>query len=96
MDTDIMEECDYSGLPRFACAHCTGDEDPTIDHPDPEAEGYEVTKTFDARFAGRCAVDEDHKIRKGDLVGFLRLASNPLRPVQGVACGACVRVLPRA
>lgn len=94
---DLMEECEYSQLPRFACAHCTGDDNPVEEHPDPDDDEYEIKgRPFDARFPGRCAIDYDHQIRKGDLVAFIQYAANPLRPVQGVACSACVRVLPRA
>lgn len=95
--TDLIDEseCEFSGLPKFACSHCTGDE--LGDEPDTHEIEYEVKgRPFDARFPGRCTIDYDHQIRKGDLVAYVQRADNPMMPVQGVACQACVKSLPRA
>lgn len=86
-----LTECEFSGLPQRFCSHCTGD---TLE-PEEEEE-FEITAVFDARFSGRCAVDPDHIVRKGDRVGFIQRADNPMLPKTGVACKACVRSLPNA
>ena len=95
MDPDFSE-CEVSGLPKATCAHCTGDllgDEVSND----TFEEYEIVgRPFDARFPGRCTIDPDHMVRRGDLVAYVQHADNPLLPVSGVACQACVRILPRA
>lgn len=82
--------CELTELPPAWCAHCQGT-------PDLEEEdSFEVLgRPFDAQFPGRCTIDYDHNIRRGDLVARVQRADNPMLPVQGVACSACVRILPR-
>lgn len=85
------EICEKSDLPKEWCAHCRKSEDVNT------TEEYEVVgRAFDAQYSGRCTLDYDHQIRRGDLVARVRHADNPMLPVQGVACSACVKVLPRA
>ena len=87
-----QEECDFSLLKRYECAHCKGDDDSDI-IPDHE---YEVTATFPSQFGGYCNIEEGHRFRKGDRVAKLRRADNPMVNVPGVACPICVLDLPRA
>lgn len=89
-DDDLpMDDCDFSGLPQRFCDHCTGDEEP-------EEKDFEITAVFDAKFSGRCSIDDDHIIRRGDRVGFIQHADNPMLPIRGVACKACVISYPSA
>lgn len=84
------DRCENTELPKAWCAHCLGTPDLDME------EEYEVLgRPFDSQFPGRCTIDYDHKIRRGDLVARVQRADNPMLPVTGVACGACVRVLPR-
>ena len=58
---------------------------------------YEIVgRLFESQFPGRCAVDWNHRVRKGDVVAHVQRADNPFLPVTGVACGACTKDLPRA
>lgn len=83
--------CERTDLPQAWCAHCRGSEDIAIE------DAYEVTgRPFEARFPGRCTLDDEHTIRRGDLVAYVRHADNPMLPVPGVACASCVKSLPRA
>lgn len=54
-----------------------------------------IGRAFDSQFTGRCTIEYDHRIRRGDLVARVQRADNPMLPVPGVACAACVKVLPR-
>ena len=69
-------------------------------HPDDvrerDSEDYEVTSTFESMYRGTCALDNRHDVKRGTRVGKIRLVSNPLLPVPGVACAQCVKILPRA
>lgn len=49
---------------------------------------------FEALFSGRCTIDRNHKIRKGDEVSRVKLKDNPLIPIPGVACKSCVILMP--
>lgn len=63
------------------------------DEPDFE---YEIIgRTFEAQFPSHCAIDYDHKIKRGDRVGRVQRADNPMIPVPGVACKNCVKMYPR-
>lgn len=57
---------------------------------------FEVTLTFPARYNGECTIVNEHKIKKRDRIGRVRLIENPLLPIPGYACESCVKVLPRA
>lgn len=85
-----LTDCEHSGLPMRFCSHCTGDDDL------PTETDFEITAVFDAKFAGRCAIDTDHIVRRGDRVGFFQRADNPMLIKSGVACKACVNSLPNA
>lgn len=90
-------ECPFSGLPRYTCSHCTGD----VEEPTPvygkHDEDYEILgRIFEAKFAGHCTIEYDHRIRRGDSVARVQRADNPMLPVAGVACASCVKILPRA
>lgn len=61
-----------------------------------ELPNFEVTNTFLSQFSGRCTINEDHLVRKGDKVGKVRKADNPMIPIRGVCCKACVFDFPRA
>lgn len=88
---DETDECEMSGLPKDWCAHCRGSVEIDIE------EEFEVlSRSFEAQFPGRCTLDYDHVIKRGDLVARVQHAGNPMRPVQGVACSKCVKMLPRA
>lgn len=57
---------------------------------------YEVVgRPFQAQFSGYCAVDYDHRIKRGDRVARIQRADNPMIPVTGVACPMCLRILPK-
>lgn len=66
------------------------DEDITPEHD------YEVVAVFPSQFVGTCNIDERHRIRKGDRVGKLRRADNPMITIPGVACKYCATDYPRA
>lgn len=55
-----------------------------------------IGRWFEAQFSGHCTLDYEHRIRRGDKVSRVQHASNPMLPVTGVACSACVKVLPHA
>lgn len=58
---------------------------------------YEVLgRPFPAQFKGSCTLNWDHSYKRGDMVARVQRADNPLLPIPGVACAACVRILPRA
>lgn len=57
---------------------------------------YEVVATFKSLYAGECTLDERHTYRKGNRVGKLRRADNPMVSISGVACPLCLMDLPRA
>lgn len=88
---DGMDECGMSGLPKAWCAHCRKSE-----QIDLEEEFEVLSRSFEAQFPGRCTLDYDHVIKRGDLIARVRHADNPMQPVQGVACSKCVKMLPRA
>ena len=108
MADDDYEECDYSGLAKIYCAHCLGhklgDEKPELPkygNLDPESEDPEdvfeiVGKSFEAQYKGRCTINYDHVIKLGTKVARVQRQDNPMIPVSGVACAACIRLLPRA
>jgi len=55
-----------------------------------------VGRPFDAQFPGYCAVNYDHKVKRGERVTKVQRADNPLIPVGGVACGKCTKIIPKA
>lgn len=95
---DEYEECDFSGLPRVFCAHCQGhkEEKPSVYGNDDEDEFEIIGRVFDAQFPGHCTIDYDHRIKRGDRVARVQRIDNPMIPVTGVACSACVKVLSHA
>ncbi len=109
--SDEWDECEYSGLAKAFCAHCTGDKlgDEKADNrltteilfdgmdqeePDSDEIDFEVVRVFQAMYNGVCTIEPAHKIRRGDRVAIVQRADNPMLPVKGVACKACVSILP--
>lgn len=85
------ERCVVTDVLVDWCVHCReqAGADPMED--------YEVVgPRFEAVFPGRCAVDHDHVIKRGDRIARVQKAANPMLPVPGVACTMCVKVLRRA
>ncbi len=99
-DDSMYAECDFSGLPKMFCSHCTGDklgdESPAVYGNDDPAEFEIVGRVFEAQFSGHCTLDYDHKVRRGDRVARVQRADNPMMPISGVACKDCVKILPHA
>lgn len=87
------EDCPKTGLPMAFCSHCTGDDEREAIEAREEREYLLKGWPFLAQFPGRCAVDEDHPVKKGSKVSRVIRADNPLLTVPGVACTACVRDL---
>lgn len=54
-----------------------------------DIDDYETLGSFDAGWSGRCTIDPDHTIKRGDRVAKIQLKANPLLPVTGVACKHC-------
>lgn len=51
---------------------------------------YEIDgRIFEAVYPGRCTIDSEHKIKRGDRVAKLTRKDNPMLPVPGVACKLC-------
>lgn len=109
--TDDYEECDWSGLAKAFCSHCTGaklgDEKPdrltterlldgNEEEPDNDDIDFEILRTFEAKYHGVCTIDSAHKVKRGDRVAVVQRADNPMLPVKGVACRSCVSILPHA
>ena len=63
---------------------------------DPEEQFEAIGPLMDAKFSGRCAIDWDHRIRRGDVVTRVAWADNPLLPVPGVACKNCTKFLKKS
>jgi hypothetical protein len=60
---------------------------------DPD-EIYETTgPLIDAQWSGRCAVNRDHRIKRGDTVSKIQYKDNPILPVSGVACKSCTKII---
>lgn len=82
--------CEITELPQAWCAHCRK----TPELETIPTEDYTLAgRTFTAMYSGRCAIDPDHTVRRGDTVAYVKLVDNPMLPVPGVACAACVRVI---
>lgn len=56
---------------------------------------YVVMQMFRTKYAGRCNIDDEHRIKRDDLVGKLQRADNPLIPVTGLACKMCIKHIPK-
>lgn len=97
---EVFEECDFSGLPKEFCAHCKGDklgdEKAPVYGNDDESEFEIIGRVFEAQYSGVCTINYDHRVKRGDRVAKVQRADNPMLPVSGVACAACVKVLPHA
>lgn len=91
-ELSLDRECEFSLLPEATCSHCTGHDDSDL----LADSDYEITALFTAQFAGTCTIDSEHRIRRGDRIAKVQHADNPMLPVPGVACSACVLDLPRA
>lgn len=63
---------------------------------DHENADYEIVRSFLATQSGRCTLDEDHKIARGDKIAKIQYADNPYVPIPGYACKHCIKFLPRA
>lgn len=94
---DLSEECEFSGLAKYECSHCRGDllgdeKSPTLAQPN-----YGLTgRPFPAQYSGVCAVDPDHRIRKGQDIQRIVRTDNPFMGVKGFACKLCILELPNA
>lgn len=95
-DLPMDKECLFSGLPMGTCAHCRGDDLDDLLADDGDPDDYEVTAIFDSQYHGRCTINSDHRIRPKDRIGYVQHADNPMLPVRGVACQACIRDMRRA
>lgn len=52
---------------------------------------YEVVgRTFESQFHGRCTLDREHKIKRGDRVARIQRTDNPMLPISGVVCKNCL------
>ena len=52
---------------------------------------YEIVgRTFESQFHGRCTLDRDHKIKRGDRVARIQRKDNPMLPIAGVVCKLCL------
>lgn len=52
---------------------------------------YEIVgRAFESQYSGRCTLDPDHKIKRGDRVARIQRKDNPMLPVSGVVCKNCV------
>lgn len=52
---------------------------------------YEIVgRTFESQFSGRCTLDPEHKIKRGQRVARVQRKDNPMLPVGGVACRLCI------
>ncbi len=100
-------ECEWSGLAKAFCAHCTGDKlgdekdqpkygNLDLSRDDPEDVFEVVGRAFEAKYKGYCAINYDHKIKLGQRVARVQRKDNPMIPVSGVACSECIRILPKA
>jgi len=112
MIDDDFTECEYSGLAKAFCSHCQGhtlgDEvtgtglnveslfDDSEIQPDNDDIEFEIVRVFDALYHGVCTIERGHKIRRGERVAIVQRADNPMLTVKGVACKACVSILPHA
>ena len=80
-----MNLCERSGLEEEFCAHCRED-DMDID----PYEGLVVTFTMEAKYNGRCALEEDHSIKEKSTIGKVRIAGDPEYKSLGYACDYCI------
>lgn len=54
-------------------------------------ENFEIDGgTFESQYRGRCALDPDHAIKRGERVARVIRKDNPMLPVGGVVCKNCV------
>jgi hypothetical protein len=44
---------------------------------------------FPALYPGACTLDYEHPVKRGDKVGKIQYADNPMVPIPGVACKRC-------
>lgn len=88
----LQEDCEFSLMKRYECAHCMGIDDSDIT---PEHE-YEIVAKFPSQFGGYCTIEEGHRYRKGEWVYKLRRADNPMVGIPGVACKFCASEFPYA
>ena len=55
------------------------------------SEKYEIEgRIFESQYRGRCTLDPEHPIKRGDRVARLLRKDNPMLTVPGVACKRCV------
>lgn len=66
-----------------------------VEPPDDD-DDYEITFIFQAQWRGRCTINFEHEWRRGQRIGRVVHASNPMLPVQGYACAECTKLLPRS
>lgn len=57
---------------------------------------YVLAATFRAKQSARCTIDDEHRIKRDDLVGKLQRADNPFITVPGLACKNCIKGMARA
>jgi hypothetical protein len=70
--------------------------EPDMDDEPDLTDDFEIEYIFEAQFRGHCTIDREHEYRRGQKVGRVRHASNPMLPIQGVACSNCIKIFPHA
>lgn len=71
-------------------------EEPMSDQEIDFTDDFEITSTFVAQYRGTCTIDREHEWRRGQRIGRVAHANNPMLPVQGYACADCTKLLPRS
>lgn len=82
-----MKICTLSGLEQEFCAHCRDDTE--ID----PYEGLVVVFTMEAKYNGKCVIDEEHSIKEGSTIGKVRIQGEPVYKSLGYACDYCINKL---
>lgn len=68
---------------------------PVFGNDDPE-EFERIGPSFLAQYGGLCAIDPDHRVKRGDRVSRVHRTDNPMLVVSGVACSMCIKGMPHA
>lgn len=76
--------CEIGGLPASMCGHCR-----KVDLP-ATTDDLVIIATFTATRDSRCALDEDHDVGAGDVIGLAAHDGDPRADV-GWVCPVCVR-----
>jgi hypothetical protein len=58
------------------------------------SETFEIDgRTVETGFPGRCTLNYEHKIKRGERVAQIRRKDNPFIPISGVVCKRCIEEL---